>query len=77
MQIRSRDRLRQRAAEDGRVLAEDEHTPTEHLPVPGDNCIADEAVELDEGAGIAQPLGAFAGGQLLAFRVDHERSVTG
>ena len=71
--------LRERAAEHGRVLREDEHPPAEHLPVAGDDGVAErapvghpevrlavthEAVELDERARVAEPLGALARRQL-------------
>jgi hypothetical protein len=67
------------AAEHGEVLREDEDLPAEDRPVAGYDrvavrspvehpevglAVADVAVELDEGAGIAEALGALAGEQL-------------
>ena len=79
MQIFSANDLTQRAAEDREVLAEDEHAPAEDRAVAGDDgvtvraalehsevrlAVADEAVELDERAWIAELLGALAREQL-------------
>ncbi len=75
--------LAERAAEDGEVLAEDEDRAAVDLAVAGDDgvapgpvllhlevvgAVADEGVELLEGAGIEQLLDPLAGGQ-LALRV--------
>src|SRR5205823_1267378 len=79
--------LRQAAAEDGEVLREDEDLAPEDRPVAGDDGVAPRpplehpevrfpvahvAVELDERAGIEQPLEPFAGEELplLALPVD-------
>src|SRR5581483_2161016 len=69
------EHLAQRPAEHGEVLREDEHPAPEDRPVAGDDsvavraplhhpevrlAVAHVAVELDEGAGVAQLLGALA-----------------
>ena len=78
-----RHHLAERAAEDGEVLAEDEHRPPVDRPVAGDDrvavgpllvhlelvrAVADEGVELLERARVEQLLDPLAGGQ-LALRV--------
>ena len=75
-------RLRQRAAEDGEVLAEHEHETAVDRAVAGDDAVAqvalsleaevrcamsDERVELDERIGVEQQLESFACGELAAL----------
>ena len=77
-----REDLRERPAEDGEVLREHEHLATEDRPVPGDDGVApravvahleldlampDEAVELDERAGVEELLEPLAREELAAL----------
>ncbi len=72
-------RLRERAAEDGEILAEDEDEPAVDLAVAGDHAIAEvpllleaevaramghEGVELHEAVGVQQQIEALSGGEL-------------
>ena len=82
LQIFSAKTSRERAAEDGEVLREDEDLATEDRPVAGDDgvapravvahpeldlAMADEAVELDERAGVEELLEPLAREQLAAL----------
>ena len=83
------EHLRQRAAEDGEVLREDEDLAAEDRPVAGHDrvavrallehpevrlAVADVAVELDERARVEQPLGALAGEQLALLALALDRA---
>ena len=88
LQIFSAKASDERAAEDGEVLGEDEHLPAEDRSVAGDDRVAprsalhhseigipvaDEAVELDEAAGVEQLLEPLAGEELAALALPLDR----
>src|SRR4029453_19655759 len=85
-----REDLRERAAEDGEVLGEDEDLAVEDRPVAGDDGVApgtlvhhpevrvpvtDVAVELDEAAGVQELLQPLTGEQLAALALPSDRAL--